>query len=307
VGYTLLDFLCARFPYHTPSAWLERIAQGKILIREATASPNYILPLFEEVFYHFDWVEEPRIDPPQVVYEDDEYMWIYKPADVPVHRTSKIILNTMHNWVRRTLNQPEAVAVHRLDAETSGLILFAKNNLYASWANRNLNKVLVRKVYLALCQGRLIPPKQVHLPIGEIKGDPIRARMHVHPQGKASSTHFTPLLCPTTNTTLLAAELFSGRKHQIRTHLAHLGHPLVGDKMYDFYGQYYLKRTHQNLNDLDYQILGAPNHLLHAAAVYFHHPLQSSGQWITHTQLPPAWQPYVQNSQWEEAFFKITV
>jgi len=106
----------------------------------------------------------------------------------------------------------------------------------------------------------------VDQPLATLEESLVRCRMWPHPGGKPCRTLFHTLAC-TNSYSLLLAELQTGRRHQIRAHLAHLGHPLIGDKIYSHDGHYYLKRLDGELSEEDYLGLGARHHLLHAWSV----------------------------------------
>ena len=120
-----------------------------------------------------------------------------------------------------------------------------------------------KKMYLAVVRGSMSSGGSIELPLAEKVGDIIRSRMHPDPAGKAAKTLFHPLQVNGDKTLVLVRTL-TGRKHQIRCHLAAMGFPIAGDKMSSMDGKYYLKRLEGELDEVDIEALGAPHHLLHA-------------------------------------------
>jgi 23S rRNA pseudouridine1911/1915/1917 synthase len=118
--------------------------------------------------------------------------------------------------------------VHRLDAQTSGVIVLARKSSIATLLGNAFRDAEVSKEYLAICQGDLRKQQWVDMPIGRKAG----TRHAVRADGKAASTHFTPLSRSESGSLVLARPK-TGRTHQIRVHLEHLGHPIIGDRLYD--------------------------------------------------------------------------
>jgi 23S rRNA pseudouridine1911/1915/1917 synthase len=177
-----------------------------------------------------------------------------------------IINNTFVNILRRRYQQ-EIHLLHRLDRETSGLILCARNNEYCRRYQKELKNIMTGKYYLAVIRGRLARETViVDQPLLSKGQGAIRCRMWVAAEGKLCHTIFHQI-ADHNDYSLLLVELLTGRKHQIRAHLAYLGLPLVGDKIYGHDGRYFLKRISEELSVDDYQVLGARNHALHAWAV----------------------------------------
>lgn len=210
-----------------------------------------------------------------ILWESDELLAVVKPAGLPVSRTTRNLFDTLATQVRRFTPYEDAHLLHRLDAETSGILLMAKTpHANRKWKKR-LDKLMVAKGYLALVSGR--PDWETLdyecLLAGKFDS-PIRSQVYaVEPdlegwvKPKSSRTLFRRLTSfegPNGVCSLVRAELMTGRKHQIRAQLAHLGHPIIGDKIYSHQGRYYLKRFDHPLDEQDFQTLGSPHHLLHA-------------------------------------------
>jgi len=195
----------------------------------------------------------------KVLYQDDDLLAIDKPAGWPVHRTVAGGPN-LHDIVKAEL-APQAILLHRLDADTSGVLLFA----LSKQANRALSRQFVEhrvvKLYLALVAGT--PPAEFtvsdHLRAG-VRGRTVR----VTSGGKPAVTDFRTLAAGG-GVALVAALPKSGRTHQIRAHLSMEGYPLLGDRLY---------RGPTSVI-LDGHRLVAERHLLHAARLQVSHPVTS--------------------------------
>jgi len=209
------------------------------------------------------------------VWQNDEIMAINKPAPLAVSRTTRNLHDTLVGLVRRQTPYCKAQLLHRLDIETSGLILLAKDkNSDIKW-KKNLKSLIEKKVYHAIVKG--IPQWHEHTldnQLAERVDSQIRCKMYVVDESLPCGTYKKPkqsktvfkLLKTQGEYSLIECQLLTGRKHQIRAHLAHLGLPIVGDKIYSQQGKYFLKRLESaaGLTENDYLSLGAENHLLRA-------------------------------------------
>lgn len=217
-----------------------------------------------------DHYEEP-VDPGwSTLWENDELMLVNKPALLPVSRTTRNLYHTLISLIRRDTIYSKAQLLHRLDTETSGLILIAKTpDADRKWKPK-LSKLIQRKLYRAHVLGSPEwEQKTLECYLGGMAESDIRSQMHVFKDAlngikpRWSHSHFR-VIQRGGNHSLLECELFSGRKHQIRAHLAYLGHPILGDKIYAHQGKYYLKRIAQGLDVEDYEVLRSRFHLLHS-------------------------------------------
>lgn len=177
--------------------------------------------------------ELPEDIPLQVVFEDDSLLVIDKPAGLVVHpgsgNWSGTLLNALLHHAPALAGVPRAGIVHRLDKETSGLLVVAKTLQAQTDLVRQMQARSVKRHYLALVHGRVAAADMVDAPIG--RHPQHRTRMAVVPGGRPAVTHFT-LRERFERATLVECRLETGRTHQIRVHMAHVGHPLVGDPVY---------------------------------------------------------------------------
>lgn len=177
---------------------------------------------------------EPEAMPLDVVYEDDSILIINKPAGLVVHPGSGNWQGTLMNGLLHHAPQlthiPRAGIVHRLDKDTSGLMVVAKTLTAQTHLIRQLQARTVKREYLAITEGLVTQNGRIEAPIGR---HPVqRTLMAVHPQGRESVTHYV-VLEHFERHTLLRCALETGRTHQIRVHMQHIGHPLVGDPTYN--------------------------------------------------------------------------
>jgi len=191
-----------------------------------------------------------------VIHEDEDLLVVDKPAGLVVHpgsgHRSGTMLNALLHHAPGTAALPRAGIVHRLDKDTSGLLVVAKNEAAQAHLARELRARTVKRTYLALVRGRLAGPGTVDAPVGR---HPVhRTRMAVVAAGRPAVTHYRVREAFARHT-LLECDLETGRTHQIRVHLASIGHPLEGDPVYGGRGARLI-----------------PRQALHAWKLAFRHP-----------------------------------
>ncbi|MBP1937530.1 RluA family pseudouridine synthase [Paenibacillus sediminis] len=221
----------------------------------------------------------PQPIPFDILYEDDALLIINKQAGIIVHPTHGHYTDTLANgvvyyWQQRG-EQYRFRPVHRLDQETSGVLAVAKNPYVHQHISEQLIAGLVNKKYLALVHGSPVPPKgSVD---GPIDRDPLEPhRRIVTPTGYSALTHYE-VLEHYKYGSLVQLILESGRTHQIRVHMTHIGCPLIGDKMYQLTNKAELpEELAKKMDELDQSI---ERQALHAAELAFTHPI--SGEYMT--------------------------
>lgn len=186
--------------------------------------------------------DAPEAIPLNVVFEDQVLLVVNKPVGLVVHPGSGnrqgTLLNALLHWVPQVAELPRAGIVHRLDKDTSGVILVAKNDAAQRALQAQFKARQVQKTYLALVFGQMTPAEgEINAAIGRDVRD--RKRMAVVPlsQGRPAVTRYETLDVFTSPATgerlsLLSCQPLTGRTHQIRVHLAHVRHPIVGDETY---------------------------------------------------------------------------
>ncbi|HVO32338.1 MAG TPA: RluA family pseudouridine synthase [Elusimicrobiota bacterium] len=214
-----------------------------------------------------------------VLFEDDDFLIVDKPAGLLSHPTDKIVTHTVLGVLRKNRTGQAFHLLHRLDRETSGVLALAKNPRAARLWSQSMEARDVHKEYLALVRGVPSPPSgSMDWPIGRQGGD-IKVRQWINAPGAvAAATTYRIEAVLANDCSLVRAFPRTGRLHQIRVHFAALGHPLLGDPLYQGDGRVYRKMIAGTVTEEDRATLGFPRAALHAAALEFPHPVTGGVQ-----------------------------
>lgn len=174
---------------------------------------------------------EPSDIPIEIIYEDDNLTVVNKPSNMPTHESLNNRGNSLANALMfRYRNKPYVFrATNRLDKDTSGVVITANNRFYASLLSNKIKNGKVQKAYIAVVEGALTGEGTINAPIDRI-GESIIKRI-VRDDGEEAITNYKVLAASKQASVVLVTPI-TGRTHQIRVHMAYIGHPIIGDMLY---------------------------------------------------------------------------
>ncbi|MBI4423278.1 MAG: RluA family pseudouridine synthase [Elusimicrobia bacterium] len=271
-GARLDRYLAGRLRRYSRGEVQRLIDAGRVLLGRRPVKASTRLAEGERIVVRYPRREEP---PPRhgaltILLEDERLVAVAKPGDLLSHPTDKVVRSAATSILREQLGLRLHLA-HRLDRETSGVLLFAKDPATARALTGQFTRREIRKEYLALVRGRApFRRRLVELPIAR-EGAEIKVRQAVAKDGQPAATELRVLRAGEKASLVLASPK-TGRLHQIRVHLAALGLPILGDKLYTGNGAAYLKAVRRELTPLDSSELGAERQMLHAWRLRLTHP-----------------------------------
>lgn len=276
-GTALLDYLCARFPYHDRATWAAKIEVGEVELDGARVRAGVVLRRGAVVSYERAHREPDVPLAVPVIVTGDGWLAVDKPAGLPVHADGAFVRHTLTHQLQAQhggIVQP----AHRLDRETSGVLLIVTDRARAGELQTQFAERRVVKVYHAVVHGWLAADAQtVELPIGRDPASEIAIRRAIVADGQTARTDFRVLqrhgaMGADGACTLVEAVPHTGRTHQIRVHLEAIGHPVVGDLLYGRPDADYLRwLRHVKAGLAPSWREGRPvdHHLLHSARLTF--------------------------------------
>jgi 23S rRNA pseudouridine1911/1915/1917 synthase len=272
-------------------AWIE---EGQVLVDGGPRRPRDLLQGGEHVRVHVAVPSAPaavqaEVMPLHIVYEDAQCLVIDKPAGLVVHPGAGNAAHTLQNallgYDARLAALPRAGLIHRLDKDTSGLLLIARNLPSHASLVRQLAARSIAREYDALCVGVLTGGGTVDAPIGRHRAD--RLRMAIRGDGRRAVTHYR-LQARFRAHSHVRVSLETGRTHQIRVHMAHIGYPIVGDPTYG--KRLRIPAGASPALAASLQVFG--RQALHASSLGFAHP-QDGRRIVVASELPQDFQNLV--------------
>jgi 23S rRNA pseudouridine1911/1915/1917 synthase len=260
------------FPQYSRTQIQQWIKSGELTVDGQTSKASLRVMGGESINIESEIVvlkDEPEAIGIDIVYEDGDLLVINKPVGLVVHpgagNRSGTLLNALLHHEPQLAELPRAGIVHRLDKDTSGLMVVARNAASEQRLIQQLSERSVRRIYHAVVYGTIRPAGRVDKPIGRHRNH--RTKMAVSSTGKEAITSFTRLT-QFTGHALVECSLLTGRTHQIRVHMQHLGCPLIGDATYG--GQY--RQSAIGGETLNGVLREFPRQALHATELSLIHP-----------------------------------
>ena len=277
----LLDYLAGRFTYQSREIWRSRIEAGDVTCNGRSAQPLQMVRQGDLVACDLPEPPLPDINLDyRVIYEDAWLLGVNKPGNLRSHGNGRFIHANLIYQLRQehTPPYPEASLINRLDKDTSGVVLLARDTdtlrmVQAQFANRT-----VEKKYVAIVKG--IPSQtvqEIDLPIGQVPSAKGVYRFGITEDGKAAQTTLELIRPFPPDYALVRLTPKTGRTHQLRVHLAALGHPILGDQLYSMTDAEFLAwcqdKAHRNMP--------LPRQALHCEQTTIWHPHEKRPLTIT--------------------------
>ena len=261
-------------PQYSRALIQQWIKQGALLVNKKSAKASLKLVGGEKIFIKvaIDDVTSARPEriPIDIVYEDEYLIVVNKPAGLVVHpgagNTSGTLMNALLNYDQYLKAVPRAGIIHRLDKNTSGLLIVARDIESQFKLVKDLESRIIKRIYAVLVYG--VPPYragEIDLALGRHPRE--RKKMAIKVDGKSARTHYN-LTEKFKRHSLLECELDTGRTHQIRVHMQALGTPIIGDIEYG--GQF--RRSKSDGRELEAMLKAFPRQALHARKLSLNHP-----------------------------------
>ena len=220
---------------------------------------------------------EPVFFPLDIIFEDEDLLIVNKPANMPIHPSMGNHENTLANalvYYFKDQNSPFVFrCINRLDRDTTGLTIIAKNALSAAILGRQVSNRCIHRTYLAICEGKTNPNATIDAPIARANDSTIMRCINFE-EGESAVTHYWQLAYhPTLNLSLVKLQLETGRTHQIRVHMKYVNHPLIGDFLYNPVTTM-IKRQALHSSSLEFK------HPITKEKMHFHAPLPADMECI---------------------------
>jgi RluA family pseudouridine synthase len=231
-GLSIEEYFSSRFTYQSKQDWITKIENGDISVNGVTVQTGYILKEGDRIITRAGVRQEPPANRKlEVIYQDSHIRVFNKPAPIPVHPSGRYFQNSMTEVLKQWYPEEIPRPVQRLDATTTGIIVFARTREAAATLMKEFKSRRIKKEYLALVEGEPKMEKfSIDAPIGILKG----SHRGVGDEVKNPKSAKTKVQCLATKNgqSLLKVSPLSGRTNQIRVHLSSYGLPIYNDMVY---------------------------------------------------------------------------
>lgn len=231
INKTIYEYLLS---FHLSNSFINDLFNNKkIKVNNEIVNKEYILICTDIIAIILSLVNKiiPYNFPIDIIYEDDFIIVVNKPQNILVHtdgNTNSTLTNAVNNYLSLADANPCAYPIHRLDYETTGIVIFAKNKLSLSFLSVEIENHLLYKQYVCLCYGKFKELEgEINKPIGKNRHN---NNQIVCKNGKTATSYYKVIKNDKISKVLVNIE--HGRKHQIRVHMNYIGHSIVGDKIY---------------------------------------------------------------------------
>lgn len=275
-GWRINEYLADRFTYYGTAEWERHVDDGRVELNGERCLNNSTLKKGDRIAFSFPEIREPEVPSDyRILFEDDLFLFVDKPAGLPCHPSGIYRTRTLWNFL-----QPRYGALHlinRLDRETSGVVAAAKTGESAARAAQAMQEGLWTKEYRVAVEGRIKDNLDARGFLIRDTASPIRKKLTyipVHtpeplPEGALPvHTKFFPA-AHTEELTDIRAELYTGKTHQIRATLQALGYPVVGDKLYGRDPTVFLRFIEGSVTEEDRVLLRMNRQALHCGRIAF--------------------------------------
>ena len=277
-GRRLDLFLATRFRTLSRAAAARAIRAGEVHSTERSLKPSSLLRAGEVLHIGIAGFAPDGPPPvfPTILYEDDRILALDKPAGLLVHPAGDRWAWAVIGMVKEARPDDRVDLVHRLDRDTSGILVLTKDPATNVWLKEHFRSrsEALAKEYIAVVKG--LPDwdhKEVEAPLGEHPSSEVRLRRGVRADGQRAWTTMRVLArTPEQGLSLVACRIHTGRTHQIRVHLEHVGHPILGDKLYGEPDDTFLEWLEEGATARVRARVGFPRQCLHAARLRLPHP-----------------------------------
>lgn len=278
--YKVIDFLVGMHAHLTTAYWQDECEANRIIYKGQPLAADDTIRAGWRVEHLVPQTTEPNVNAKvEFIYEDDALIVVNKPAPLPMHPSGRFNRNTLDFLIGKVFSGEQLRIVHRLDANTTGVVMFARKKSASRPVHEQFKAGTVDKVYLAKIHGH--PSSDQFSCDAKLSDQPQTAgsrAVDASDAGREAATRFEVVARHDDGTSLVRCFPATGRTHQIRVHLSHLGHPIVGDPTYQADCESPTKQA-LDVND--------PPMCLHAQSVTLDHPFTKER--VTFTASEPTW------------------